>query len=653
MARFIASRLGTYTRAAVLLVTVLQFPQLGLAVDAPECVSNIPGGPVQITADCLDPIYGSPVIDSKADQFAPVPHHRVNGHFNGTDIKFSVYLPPKDQWAGRFFQLVYPLQDHHATDEVIAFAIDTNGYAIHATGSLGYRADAAAAKFAKTVAREYYDVPSEHIYGYVYGGSGGSFQTVGAIENTLGVWDGAVPIVQAVPVSNPNSLGARALGALVLRPKARELADSVSPGGSGNPDSILDTTQRAVLREVTKLGIPRRGWENFEAIADTELLLQMVPSVKGIDPSYVDDYWSKPGYLGTEQSALGNIIRDALVDFRVTIAQIERDEQGVPTSVTLQGAPADLNTAGLEFNLFGDDEEQVGTLLGFLEESGNVVTLKSGNSDAVLDTLSEGTQLRIDNRLFIALHSIHRHLVPARGGFYGFDQFRDDDGKPIYPQRAVDISQIISTGTSGGGTHTGNITGKVIAVNNLLDADAFPWHADWYRSEVERSLGSRAADNYRIWYNDHADHFMGPLYDGKSWQLVEFSGIYEQALRDLSAWVEEDKTPPGTTGYTVVDSQVILANNATARRGVQPVVRLVRDGTGEVVSVAWDSRGTGDFVEKGFEANGSSFKVEGTFRYCKPGTYFPNVRVVSQREGDAKAPFGRIQTLGRARVIVQ
>ena len=36
--------------------------------------------------------------------------------------------------------------------------------------------------------------------------------------------------------------------------------------------------------------------------------------VRRIDPTYVDDFWTKPGYLGTEQSPLGDVVRAALAD---------------------------------------------------------------------------------------------------------------------------------------------------------------------------------------------------------------------------------------------------------------------------------------------------------------------------------------------------
>jgi hypothetical protein len=41
-----------------------------------------------------------------------------------------------------------------------------------------------------------------------------------------------------------------------------------------------------------------------------------------------------------------------------------------------------------------------------------------------------------------------------------------------------------------------------------------------------------------------------------------------------------------------------------------------------------------------------------THTYPEPGTYFPVVRVTSQREGDRDTPYGLIQNLARVRVVV-
>lgn len=73
-----------------------------------------------------------------------------------------------------------------------------------------------------TVAASYYGT-SRQIYGYIYGGSGGSYQTFDAIENSSGVWDGAVPFIPGLPISIPNNFFARPPRASYWRTRHRRL----------------------------------------------------------------------------------------------------------------------------------------------------------------------------------------------------------------------------------------------------------------------------------------------------------------------------------------------------------------------------------------------------------------------------------------------
>ena len=72
-------------------------------------------------------------------------------------------------------------------------------------------------------------------------------------------------------------------------------------------------------------------------------------------------------------------------------------------------------------------------------------------------------------------------------------------------QRRVFAAPIFAESASGGGTNTENITGKMIVMDTLMDSKAFPWQADWYRTQVKKSLGNQFNDQYRLYYSDHAD----------------------------------------------------------------------------------------------------------------------------------------------------
>ncbi|MQY21440.1 hypothetical protein NRB20_45510 [Nocardia sp. RB20] len=667
--------------AAIVAVSSTLFaPCVTASAGTPQCTPTTPNGPLWVTANCVDPTYGKPVIDSQADITYPVVAHKVTGHFNGTDKRFTIELPPKDMWQGRFFQLVYPLLDETIDDRNLEFYVASGGYGVQTNGGSGYRVDAAAAKFAKTVAARYYGT-NQRIYGYLFGGSGGSYETIGADENTIGVWDGAVPYIPGVPTSIPNNFFIRALGSIVLRNKASQIADAVAPGGSGDPAAGLNAMQRAVLSELTRSGVPLRALEDYQYVfglngnttpAGPDELLGFASAVRAADATYADDFWSKPGYLGAEKSALGDFLRAGKVDRTVRITAVNRDPQGNPTSLVLDGIPANPYGTGLDFTLFAADGANRGSLSGSLDTATKIFTLAGGNSGGALAAIAAGAELRIDNRWYLALPAYQRYQVPTRPGFYSFDQYRGLAGIPRYPRRPAQVDIGIAAGVTGGGTYSGSIHAKTIVVGNLLDSDAFAWDGDWYSQQVKQALGNAYHDNFRLWYNDNADH----IAPGRTDRLIDYTGILHQALRDVAAWAEKGIPPAESTRYRQQDSQITVPATAAERRGIQPVVDLTADGKnrvevhtgtavtfkariqvppgqGKIVDIAWNYTGTGAF--KTIQLTGSpreSIDVTKTFTFDKPGTYFPALLATAQRGGDANARYTRVQNLGRMRVVV-
>src|SRR4029434_2351760 len=89
--------------------------------------------------------------------------------------------------------------------------------------------------------------------------------------------------------------------------------------------------------------------------------------------------------------------------------------------------------------------------------------------------------------------------------YYGWDQFRDASGQPIYPQRPVQIGPS-GTANAAASTLHGKVNGKTLALAALMDIDSFPWQADWYRSAARASLGAAFDDNFALWFVDNAHH---------------------------------------------------------------------------------------------------------------------------------------------------
>lgn len=587
----------------------------GPAIAAPPtCVDPGFGKPMQVSADCVDPTYANPVIDAETDETSPVAHHRVSGHFEGTDIQFTIYLhaeADKTQWDGRFFQYTYPtvftpgVNLAEATDRAIGFALASGGYAVQAGNtslSLGYRHAAAAAKFAETVAADYYGTGRD-IFGYLYGPSGGSFQTVGAAENTDGVWQGFVPMVQAVPTPNSYNFNGRAAAELILGDKADAIRDALMPGGSGDPYAVLDDAEDAMFAEISRLGIPIKAWENPDYLLgyDTQFYGTGLSNDQPLayDPTYVDDFWNAPGYLGTEASPLGERVRAELAEMGETIG----------------------------------------------------------------------------HRWNIAKRFAYRYQLPADGtGWIALDQFRNPDGTPIYPQRAVSEPGFGGF-VSGFAAFDGSVNGKVIAVSNLYDSDALPIHTDWYRKKIEASLGAATSDNYRVYFTDHADHQDAVPTGERGTHLVDWYGTVEQALRDVAAWAEDGVPAPASTQYTIEDSQIVISDKAHQRGGLQPSVDITSgggavitakvgqavpivatartsDGGGQIIAAEWDFEADGAYIAGGAVTPKKNATVSTKHVFAAPGTYFVSVRVTAERNGDVDADYALLQNIDRVRVVV-
>ena len=185
---------------------------------------------------------------------------------------------------------------------------------------------------------------------------------------------------------------------------------------------------------------------------------------------------------------------------------------------------------------------------------GDLAIVEPGQ-DELLAALAVGDEVALDNSSFLAAQTYHRHQVP--GPEYAvWDQFRDADGAPELPQRPMLLGPLITQGASGT-VPTGRITGKMIVVACLLDREAFPWQADWYRSRVEEHLGEASGDRFRLWYVDNALHGDDDPQEFPA-RSVAYVGALEVALRQLAAWVEDGIEPSPTTAYEIVDGQVVV-----------------------------------------------------------------------------------------------
>ncbi len=662
----------------------------------PECAPPAPGEPVFITADCLDPLYTMPSIDIEEWRDTPVRHYYVNGHFERPatgepEPRFSFYFPEPDRYEGRFFHFSNAIPgSENAPSERVEFALESGAYFVQTNGGgggliaplgdnsiPGYRVDAAAAKYSRLKASEIYGYQHDP-YGYRYGGSGGGYKTIAGAENSSGVWDGNVPFIIGSPMALPNvySIRGHALRNLRREDACPALIDAVEPGSNGNLAG-LSQEARSALEEATRFGFPPRAWFECETMALGALPL-IAPLIESLDPGYFDDFWTTPGYLGADSSSS---IHEDRVQFSTRVDMHVPVPSPLPPvypgAVRLENAPTtgDLTS----FDLVITSGSAAGQKLPATALIGDIVVFNFTANPAVIAAIQAGDDVVVDNSDALAMQTYHRHQDPAYPRPFGFqdddfrvwDQFRDDDGQPLYPQRATLAGpQVTGTGT----VQNGQINGKMIVVETLMDIDALPWQADWYRKKVVDNLGRFTDKQFRLYFIDNADHG-STVRPSRQTHLVQFRGVLQQALLDVSAWAEHGIKPPDSTRYQMVHGLPRLPQQAGARKGIQPVVELRANGgeraevsvgepvrfqvkvqappkSGDIIDVEWDFEGTGDYVSTSLRHNRRAVVQRETHVYSTPGTYFPGVRGSSHRDGDGETPWALIQNLDRVRVVV-
>jgi len=681
--------------------------------------NNLPGSYPDFNT--TDTIFSKPYIDLDEWRDNPVRHRYVHGGFEGTGTRFSFYFPPKEKYEARFFQYITPFPDNEnlsqgakGEEDKIGFSIASGAYFIETNGggptdftkpqaysdpTIGaFRANAASAQFSRIVAMKIFG--GGRPFGYAFGGSGGAYRTVGGMENTEGVWDGVVPYVLGSPMAIPNVFAVRMHAMRILHDKFPQVIDALEPGGSGDMYAGLNQEEREALQEVTRMGFPPQSWFGYRTMGIHGFLV-LYQSVVAVDRKYFDeDFWNVNGYLGydhPESFLKSKLKKETRIKEGISIDQAVRlglaqplserergtadaawkslggQEGGMPVAFKLDDKLPDVNFMGGDLVIRSGNA--AGKVLMLTKVEGDMVFL--GPADpAVLVQIKAGDEVLVDNSNFLAVQTYHRHQVPGKE-FYVWDQFRDSEGNPLYPQRPMLLGPMFTMGAAGV-LPTGRFRGKMILLESLWDREAFPWQADWYRSRVKENLGSETDNHFRLWYTDRALHGDNSEQEDPT-RTVSYLGVLQQALRDLSAWVEKGTDPPASTSYIIRDGQVIVPARASERLGIQPVVTFTANGSesikikagtrviftatvemppdaGRIVSVKCDFEGSGKFTDevkvKKSDLNKSVTIIKVRHIFMRTGTYFPSLLVESQREGDSRTPFALVRNIGRARIVV-
>ena len=675
-----------------------------------------------IDGTCTDPVYNeSTFVLDKTEELTfqvpdggpLIPYTQVTGHFPATKTvetlppgvrqspttfrqNYMFRFPAKAFWRNRSFEQQHPtgggVVDNRLAFTNGAFSVNWMSASIpNAVAS--HRHEAAATKVAKAYANKLYGNNAK-IYSYFWGCSGGGVVSQAAAENVTGVWDGVQPQCTGTSVdSQYHSFLWQAHYTMAI-PKAKRdaIAAAAMPGSGKDIYAGLNDEEKSVLNEIIGAGYPQA------VIGDhfTQLTPLVDPvDIRLFDPTYEDDFWSKPGYAGSNPP---NYLKAAKVDGWATVTGIERDAAGNPVAVQFDPAtvPA-LGTTGanyLEYWIYSADgktrlvdpnrafgppteNKRRFSLIGNLDPASGKLTLTGTlpqimgpavpitNSKLLLDGVKIGSKVRINNRFILAMYYYPRHtLVP---GIRSHDQYRNADGSAKYPQRAsVEHLYHSNYRTMGGRVETGDVKTKTMIIEGMGDNLSWPIFNASYAERIARTMGPKADGTMRFYLHDHGNHSTG------GGQL----GVFRQSLQDLMAWAEKGVAPPSSTHYKIVNGQVIPAKEAADRGGLQPVVNFTANGadrvvvaanqpvnlvaklempprTGQIVRYNWTVAGTADAPVVMAKPQ-PLVNLTRAVTFDKPGTYVVRLSVEGQRDGLA-APANQtlLQNYKEVRVVVE
>ena len=108
-----------------------------------------------------------------------------------------------------------------------------------------------------------------------------------------------MPYVIGSPMAIPNMFTVRMHAQRILRHQLDRIVDAVEPGGTGDPYDGLSAEERDALVEVTRMGFPLRSWFGHRTMG-MHAFPVLYGGMRQADPTYFEQFWSEPGYLGSD-----------------------------------------------------------------------------------------------------------------------------------------------------------------------------------------------------------------------------------------------------------------------------------------------------------------------------------------------------------------
>ena len=489
---------------------------------------------------CVDPDYNAAtfVTDSTEQKELKLPdggtiaYREVRGHFpairtkaqlpvgigeSPTTAKHAVVwrFPEQKYWRNRFFQQTYPLGIEMLNTVDPRFAFTNGGYTVGVnpgSPNVGYRVPAAAAKLAKAYANKLYG-NAKPVFGYLFGMSGGSVQSLGATEGTSGVWAGVIPIVIATDGLQTHSFQLASLYATAIpEAKRKAIAAAAAPGSGVDLHAGLTDAESAVLDELLRAGFARRALEDMRFSVGSGA--GSVGAIQTFDPTYENDFWTR--YEGANPPAW---LTAAQVDGVATIASIKRSAENAPMAIVFDPASlprmGSVGAEGAQFLVLDAKGQPVvsgdtRSLAGKFQD--NTFTLNTpgdpfsaANDPVLLAALKEGGRIRITNRGLLAALFYPRHTILDNGN-PAYDQYKNRDGSPKYEQRPVSIAYSGNLRAAGGIRQTGKVLNKTIVLEILSIRLLSLYRRVLCGAGAPLARAVQTDRMFRLYYQDYAAH---------------------------------------------------------------------------------------------------------------------------------------------------
>lgn len=663
--------------AALAALTLAFAPAPALADLTSDLCGKLAAGPLKSKA-----ITSTVVIDTVEGRTVPAPHCYVHGTIAG-DRNFRILLP--QGWNGR---LVFGLGGGYggtefANDAEVTQVVVREGYAFAQSNEgrpapvfgrddtwqeLHYIANHETTLLAKELsAKRYGRGPART---YLFGSSGGGWRSLAQLERYPEDYDGAG---MRNPAIEPRHLTYEFTILDHFLPTVRARLPQIIAARDRNEDALpfLTAEEQAALNRLYAAGAARGSEFKFTQAFDNSIRLGY-PAFTLFDPTYLEDFWTTPGYAGYEGEEDASVVEG----ITGTVTAVDpANANGFVLGFTDAGmsfAPSALKGWRVTFTSGARAGEQ------FHVDSGNSATRMpiSGYTRAgALNGIAPGDRYVLSNRDFLAWRHYHEHIAQCE-----FPEYAGDcDGRsPKRPQRPARVQQAYTTHSA---TFTGRIGKPVVSTAQAIDHLVYPPIIARYFDRVREVLGPAARDMLRVYWNENVSH--GNPLAGEANRIVERDSSWHTAFQHMVRWVEQGVTPPPDSVVTVTPGSVTFPAHAADRKGIQPTVTatannarritvprgslvaldgLAESPVGKIARYDWDFEGNSQYdcsssATSGLPSCGAGFvpgqsvSTPASRVYTTPGTYTATLRV--HDDTDNPGPFDGLENLSRVVVIVE